>query len=238
MPLPAGAATDAKLETIRTLLAGVLSVNAQALPLPTGAASEAKAEAIRALLAGTVAVSAASLPLPAGAATDAKLETIRALLAGTLGISAASLPLPAGAATDAKSEAIRALLAGTLAVSAASLPLPSGAATDAKVEAVRALLAGTLAVQTAYAAPASWNGASFDGRAYSGLEFQVIGTPSTAYTPQRSLDGSTWASVTVFDQNGASVTSITAAGLYTIKGRGYARLNGGAGSTLYIAGEQ
>lgn len=81
-------------------------ISAVALPLPTGAATDAKLEAVRALLAGTLGVSAAALPLPAGAATDAKLEAVRLLLAGTLGVSAAALPLPAGAATSTKQDAV------------------------------------------------------------------------------------------------------------------------------------
>ena len=81
------------------------AVSAAALPLPAGAATENKVEAVRALLAGTLAISAVALPLPAGAATEAKLEAVRALLAGTVAISAAALPLPAGAATSAKQDA-------------------------------------------------------------------------------------------------------------------------------------
>lgn len=58
-PLPTGAATDAKSEAIRALLAAQLTVG-----LPAGAATDAKSEAIRALLAGTLTTS-----LPSNAAT-------------------------------------------------------------------------------------------------------------------------------------------------------------------------
>lgn len=139
MSMP-GAATDARLEAVRALLAAALNVN-----LPTGAATDAKVEAVRALLAGGLninnwpvvqAISALALPLPTGAATDAKLEALRLLLAGPL-----TTNLPAGAATDTKLEAVRALLAAPL-----STNLPAGAATDAKLEALRLLLAAPLSV--------------------------------------------------------------------------------------------
>ena len=75
----AGLASDAVLAAVRDRLpAG-------------GVASEAKLESVRALLAGSLAVSAVALPLPAGAATDAKSEAIRALLAGTLKVDASQL---------------------------------------------------------------------------------------------------------------------------------------------------
>ena len=89
-------------------------VSAAALPLPAGAASEGKLEAVRALLAsplavgGTVsvgnfpatqAISAAALPLPAGAATSAGQTAANASLA----TMAASLPGGLGAKTSAGS---------------------------------------------------------------------------------------------------------------------------------------
>ncbi|MCJ2053978.1 hypothetical protein [Methylobacterium sp. J-070] len=142
-----------KLEAIRVLLAGTLSVSAQALPLPGGAATASKQDTAATLLTAILAAFgplATDADLTQGfASVVAKDEAIRALLAGTLQVAAQSLPLPNGAATDAKLEAVRALLAGTLAISAAALPLPAGAATDAKVEAVRSLLAGTLAISAA-----------------------------------------------------------------------------------------
>jgi hypothetical protein len=62
-PLPIGASTDAKLETLRALLAGVLRVDgsgvtqpvsATALPLPNGAATESTLAAIKAALLAQV----------------------------------------------------------------------------------------------------------------------------------------------------------------------------------------
>jgi hypothetical protein len=108
--LPTGAATDAKLELIRALLAGPLTVG-----LPTGAASSAKQDAASTLLtaiatalAGTLAVSANALPLPAGAATQA---TLASLLAKTI----------AAPATEAKQDASNTSLAAIVTALAATL---------------------------------------------------------------------------------------------------------------------
>jgi hypothetical protein len=90
----------------------------QSWPLPTGAASDAKLDQLLTVLqalAGktdTQPVSLASIPLPSGAATNAKLDEILTKLNASLAVtgsfyqatqpvSAASLPLPAGAATEA-----------------------------------------------------------------------------------------------------------------------------------------
>src|SRR5436305_1060048 len=50
------ALTNSYVDGLEALLAGTLSVSAAALPLPTGAATDAKVEAVRALLAGTLTV--------------------------------------------------------------------------------------------------------------------------------------------------------------------------------------
>ncbi len=130
------------LKTICTALTGTLPISVASLPMPMGAATNAKLESVRLLLANTLAVSAASLPLPTGAATEMTLDSVRKLIANTLAVSVASLPLPAGAAQAAKQvDILNALTTGTFAVSIASQPLPAGAATDVKLEEVRALLA-------------------------------------------------------------------------------------------------
>lgn len=92
--LPAGAATEARLEAVRSLLAGTVATSAASLPLPAGASTEVKLEAVRALLAGS--------------ATEAKLEQVRALLAGPL-----DTELPAAAAPgDADANAAVPAVAG------------------------------------------------------------------------------------------------------------------------------
>lgn len=135
MELPTGAAaSDAKLEAIRLLLAGGLEINNDAgnpLPVatPAGLATDNKLEAIRLLLANGLEISNdAGNPLPvatpAGLATDAKLELIRLLLAGGIEISNdAGNPIPvslAGGATAANQAAEIAAIAtvGTRAFSA------------------------------------------------------------------------------------------------------------------------
>lgn len=123
-------------------------VTASSLPLPFGAATDAKLEAVRALLAATIAVSVASLPLPAGAATDVKLEALRALLAGTITVSAASLPLPTGAATATAQAATTAAVAATASADDIYAITPSDSTNLATVpKALYVTNSGTLSVQ-------------------------------------------------------------------------------------------
>lgn len=65
-----------------------------------------------------------------------------------------------------------------------------------------------------------------DVRLYSDVEIQVVGTPSVAYTPQRSLnstDGSdgNYVACNAYDKDGNAVTTITAAGIYSLDGGGW-----------------
>lgn len=73
-----------------------------------------------------------------------------------------------------------------------------------------------------------------DVREYSDVEIQIVGTPSVAYTPQRSLDGTNYVATNAYDKGGNVVTSITAAGIYSLDGGGYLKLTGGSGSTVTI----
>ena len=139
---------DTKLEAVRELLAGTLTVNTGL----TGLASETKLEAVRALLASTLTVNTgltglatdtkleAVRTLLTGLASETKLEAVRALLSGTLTVNTGLT----GLASETKLEAVRALLAGTLTVNTGL----TGLASETKLEAVRALLAGTLTVNT------------------------------------------------------------------------------------------
>ncbi len=97
-------------------------VSAAALPLPTGAATEARQATGNASLASidakapalvsgrvpvdgsavTQPVSAAALPLPSGAATSAKQDTGNTSLASIDSRLSSALPLPTGAATEAR----------------------------------------------------------------------------------------------------------------------------------------
>lgn len=74
----------------------------------------------------------------------------------------------------------------------------------------------------------------FDARATGDVEIQVIGTPSVAYTPQRSLDGVNYVACNAYDKDGNVVTSISAAGIYSLDGSSWLKLTGGSGSTIYI----
>lgn len=69
---------------------------------------------------------------------------------------------------------------------------------------------------------------------YTDVEIQVIGTPSVAYTPQRSLDGINFVNCNAYDKDGTIVTTITTAGIFSLEGSGHLKLTGGSGSTFII----
>lgn len=83
-------------------------------------------------------------------------------------------------------------------------------------------------------APEIWATPStaWDVRDYTDVEVQFVGTPSTPYQPQRSLDGTNYVNTPAFDQVGASYSTITVAGIYSFNGSGYLKFSAGAGSTL------
>jgi hypothetical protein len=84
--------------------------------------------------------------------------------------------------------------------------------------------------------PSSWSDPSvaYDVRDYTDVEVQVVGAPGVAYAPQRSLDGTTFVACNAYDLDGSPVTSISAAGIYSMDGGGYVKLATGSGSTVYI----
>ena len=112
-------ATDTGLAAIATLLAGTLAISAADLPLPTGAATSAKQDTLIAKDFATQTTLAAVLEklsgdpatqttlaavlakLSSDPATDTGLSAIATILEGTLAVSAMTLPLPAGASTEA-----------------------------------------------------------------------------------------------------------------------------------------
>lgn len=144
LPLPTGAATDAKLEAIRALLDATQVVSLTGVvPLPTGAATELTVQAIVAGLADILEVNVNATVLPPNAATaTAQADLLTAVSSRTFPVSLTTLPLPTGASSDSKLEDIRLILAsGTLGVTQTSQPLPTGAASESKLEAIRVLLA-------------------------------------------------------------------------------------------------
>lgn len=68
-------------------------------------------------------------------------------------------------------------------------------------------------------------------RRYSDVEVQFEGAPSTPYQPQRRLGG-TWVNCNAYDANGNTLTTITAAGIYSFDGNCFLKFSAGAGSTL------
>jgi hypothetical protein len=90
-------------------------------------------------------------------------------------------------------------------------------------------------VEMAAIYPAIWASpsTSYDARAYSDVEMQLVGT-FTAYTPQRSLDGTNYVACNAYDKDGNALSSITTAGIYRLPGNGYLKLNSGSGATVTI----
>lgn len=83
--------------------------------------------------------------------------------------------------------------------------------------------------------PVSWVPSSaFNARLYADVEIQIIGTPSTAYIFQDSLDGVAFNDCLVWDRNGQALASATSAGRYRLPGSGFLRARQGAGATLMI----
>jgi len=82
--------------------------------------------------------------------------------------------------------------------------------------------------------PETWATPStaWDLRNYSDAEVQFVSSPSTAYQPQRSLDGTNYANTLAFDQSGNLYSTITVAGIYSFDGGGYLKFSAGDGSTL------
>lgn len=158
LPLPAGAATAAKQDTINTTLGSpmqqtggtvtttppadattnITKVGGTAVTL----GAKASAASIPVVLAtdeAALPVTAASLPLPAGAATAAKQDTL---------LAAVGSPLQAGGAVSVSN------FPATQAVSAVALPLPAGAAIETGGN-LAAIAASTAAAATSGAAQAT-----------------------------------------------------------------------------------
>ena len=91
-------------------------------------------------------------------------------------------------------------------------------------------------LQLSYLGPVVWDNPSVGHSfvRYGDVEIQVVGTPSTPYVPTRSLDGTTFVACNAYDKDGTVVTSISAAGIYSLKGSGFLKMSAGAGSTITI----
>lgn len=73
-----------------------------------------------------------------------------------------------------------------------------------------------------------------DVRSFGDVEIQVVGTPSAPYTPLRSLDGTNYVAANAYDKDGAPVTSISSAGIYTLLGGAKIKMGAGSGSVITI----
>jgi len=94
----------------------------------------------------------------------------------------------------------------------------------------------TEGTKLAYSRPSTWVDPSvaIDLTPYADVEIQIVGTPSTAYVPTRSLDGTNFVACNAYDKDNTTVTSISAAGIYTLKGSGFLKMSAGAGSVITI----
>jgi hypothetical protein len=69
---------------------------------------------------------------------------------------------------------------------------------------------------------------------YTDILAQVVGAPAVAYVPQCSLDGVNFVPCNAYDKDGAVVTSISAAGIYTVDCTGWVRMAAGSGATITL----
>ena len=85
--------------------------------------------------------------------------------------------------------------------------------------------------------PASWEDPSiaYDGSLASSIVIQVTGSISVSYTPQVSIDGTTFFDATAVDQNLNTTTAIASPGVYYVSGPALIKLTGGTGGTFTIA---
>lgn len=83
--------------------------------------------------------------------------------------------------------------------------------------------------------PAIWNPTTaFYARVYTDVEIQLIGTPTTAYIFQDSLDGVNFNDCNLWDKNGTMLAAVSVPGRYRLPGSCFLRARQGAGSTITI----
>lgn len=85
--------------------------------------------------------------------------------------------------------------------------------------------------------PQAWTDptVAMDFYRFTDVEVQIVGAPGANYTPYRSLDGgTTYVACNAYDNDGAKVTAISAAGIYSLPGGAMLKLTGGSGSTVYV----
>ncbi|WP_226019323.1 hypothetical protein [Novosphingobium sp. FKTRR1] len=107
-----------------------------------------------------------------------------------------------------------------------------------RVKRLRDMGDGTFAEIGAQAAvlPVSWATPStpYDGRLFGDVEIQLIGTPSTAYVFQDSLDGTNFNDCYAFDKNGMPLSAVGAPGRYRLPGNCFVKARVGTGATFMI----
>ena len=183
-----GAASEAKLEAVRALLAGGLSVTVSNPTDVSALARETTLEAVRVLLANE------------DFASEAKLEAVRALLASGIGVTVSNPTDVSALARETTLESVRVLLAN------------EDFASEAKLEAVRALLAGGLSVTvsnptdvTALAREATVARKFGSGKITRAVQVNALGnTPVVTPTAGRRLR-LFWVGMSTSENNGGEV---------------------------------
>lgn len=153
LPLPSGAATEAKQDTGNTSLGNIDT------KLPASVGQKAMAASLPVVVASdqsAVPISAVSLPLPSGAATSANQTTGNSSLSSidtktpALGQAVMASSQPVAIASNQSAVPVSGPLTDTqlrataVPVSASALPLPSGAATESTLAAQSAKLPASL----------------------------------------------------------------------------------------------
>ena len=94
----------------------------------------------------------------------------------------------------------------------------------------------TKGIQLSYSTPSTWATPSvpLSFFKFADVEVQLTGTITTAYTPYRSLDGVNFVPCNAADKDGAFLTSISNAGIYSLPGSGWLYFPAGAGATITV----
>ncbi|WP_408590487.1 hypothetical protein [Novosphingobium sp.] len=84
-------------------------------------------------------------------------------------------------------------------------------------------------------APSPWSSDTpFDATLYPDVEVQIVGTPTTPYIFQDSLDGVSWNDCMVGGRLGQQLASVTTAGIYRLPGSHFVKTRQGAGASAII----
>lgn len=226
LPLPTGAATEAKQDTGNSSLASIDAKLANPLPV-SGPLTDTQLRASPVPVSGTVTANTGlsqpltdtqlrATPVPVSGTVTANAGT------GTFAVSAASLPLPSGAATEAKQDTGNTSLSNIYtrqADNSQKTQLVNSSGTAVTVTANNALkVDGSAVIQPIQGWPysptaslsATGNLFSDDLSIYKEGRIQITGTFVASVTIEGSIDNSTWNALPYVNLNTPSVPPTTA----------------------------